>query len=267
MTSLPTVRCLWWDHACVAPDPPHSPRFQASSYLSIEQLLFRVGKHLVLDLYTLGPTFNATSSTLVVIIKKARRIKDLEPVFKLTVNPDFIRDCTTREEEQLIEAGLVMREHLYSSQLHETPFPSLDHSPPNSLSDLLVAPSDIDAVGLRLLVVPNPSRADKPTSLPSWSGATVGKNIGFGATSTPDYIVAELGRQLDRGLVPRKIMSVVATNNEVTIILERSSVATSDDDEARSTVLFQLLQGGGVPWSEALRTRALSLGLLEKRSA
>ena len=277
MASISTVHCVWWDHACVAPDSPHSPLFQAWSHLPIETILFNVGKHLALGLYTLSPTFNAAPSTLTVIMTTAASqfsTLHIHLAFRHAVDPDFVSACTPSQLDQLLETGLIVRDPSDSSRFLDAPFPSLhgvSQSPVsgfNTPSPVAPSPPEVDSIGLHLLSVPTASSApSSPAAAPYWSGARVGETLGFGPTSTPSYIVAALGRLIGQGSLPGKLVSIIATNGEVTIILEHGGSGGREEHEARLTVAFQLLQGGGVPWSEALRARAVALGLLDGEAA
>ena len=275
MASSPAVRCVWWDHARVAPDSSSSPLFQASSPLPIEALLRNVGKHLALGLYALSPTFNASSSTLTIIMTTTASpvsIAQLHTAFKHAVDPGFLTTCTPSQRDELFKTGLLVRDPFDSSRFLETPFPSLDRGPqldgptPNASSLVDSSPCEARSIGLHLLSIPSPAALGSPSSVPSWSGALVGADLGFGPTSTPSCIVAALGRLVGQGCLPCRVVSVVATDGEVTVVLEHDG-AGGDERDARLAVAFQLLQGGGVPWSEALRVRALALGLLDGGAA
>ena len=266
------VRCVWWDHACATSHGPATPPlFQAESTVPIESLVSSVGKHIALGHYVLAPTFCATPSTLSIVMTTAASPlthKHHWLAFQLAVDPSFLHSCSALERSLLLETGLV--KHAFDSPDHlvEISFPALDSlSPPPPTSPTLLVPPirpadspklpKYESIGIMLLTVPSKDSGAPP----SWSGASVGDLLGFSSQSTPSFIIAEFGRQIGPPLGLFKIISAVATGDEVTLVVE---MARDGDQRAakRREVAFQLLKGGGIPWTEGLRAQALEVGLL-----
>ena len=273
MTTTPTF-CLWWDHACGKVQGGR-PFFWVRAPVPVEHVLHNIGKHLALGLYTLAPTFNATQSTVTVMCDSSTGPVPLEfmpSVFKSAVHPDFASVCSPDERAKFVEYGLLEVDPADPDRLIKAPFPlihrhlppPIDHPPtggdpasPGGETASASSDSPGSSVGLTLLAMP---RAGEPGP-PQWSGARVGAKYDFGPASTPSLIVAEFGRQLGPGLGLYKVLSAVATRDEIQFIVELCE-PPGEERESRAEVAFLLLKGGGVPWSQYVKVKAVEAGLL-----
>lgn len=104
----------------------------------------------------------------------------------------------------------------------------------------------------------NYSLVHGPHAIGSWMGAYVGTFFGFGSKSTASGIVAEIGRQIGPGIALYRILSLVATQHEVTLMVE-----CDEKDEEKIGAMYNLLQSGGQPMSAFNQERAIKFGLLK----
>lgn len=275
-TTAGHVNCLWWDHNdLLREDSSGLPVFRYKSPLPIEVLVHNVGKHLSLGLYTLAQNFCATPDTLTIMITTSiaegrYSASHYQLALELAVDPTFLQRCDSRQRSQLLETGLVLVTP--SLELTEAPFPSLHSitripdstpspspspsppaSPSGSSSPRLQKPAL--SVGLHFL---SPDSTNCP-----WRGCRVGQAFGFGPTSSPHLIVAEFGRQLGPEFRLHRIISITATETDVTIIASSIESSNQADHDNRFSLAFQLLKGGGQPFTAGIWEQAVEVGLLD----
>ena len=270
------VSCLWWDHkSLLLEERSGLPIFRFQSRLPIEALVHNVGKHLSLGLYTLAQNFCATPSTLTITMTTSTAEGRYSALYyqlalELAVDPTFLQRCNSVQRSQLLETGLVLTTP--SLELTEAPFPSLHSitSIPDPTSSPSPSPSPpaqpfkssspdlgkpILSVGLSFL---NPDSAKHP-----WRGCRVGQAYGFGPSSTPSLILAELGRQLGSGFQLYRIHSITASETNVTIITSSADLSDQVDHDNKLALAFQLLKGGGQPFTASIWEEAVEVGLLD----
>lgn len=251
------VDCLIWDHT--APSSS-SPCIRKISSLPIESLVYAIGKHIALGIYTLAQHFSATPSSLSIFIVRSENhsFDDLTLAIDFAFTPGLLHSLKSEQTSTLKTMGLL------SAHNTPTPFPSLstttypEYSP--SLPPLI---SDPEARYNALAAeIDNPGKFGiswcdpRPNAQHSWMGANGGEFFGFGPQSNHSRVIAECGRQLEKGWY--RVLSLVATPGTVNLVVE------CDDEkiEGRMDLLFSLLQYGGQAESKEKEEEARSLGVL-----
>lgn len=274
------VDCIWRD--------VHNPtvHYRKQSKVPIETLLHTVGKHIALGIYQLAQGVCATPSTLHILMTTRHtkwKFEDFRPALEIAVSPERFDDLTLDQKTLLFDTGLLI-EHPTSpsSPLTHAPFPRLwttsypsDNPMPEYNPEPIKDNKDLTDEELSQvyetqmqkelefpdkisLTWSNYSLAHGPHAIGSWMGAYVGTFFGFGSKSTASGIVAEIGRQIGPGMALYRILSLVATPHEVTLMVE-----CDEKDEEKIGAMYNLLQSGGQPMSAFHHERAIKFGLLK----